>query len=86
MSFPFLVVLVAMMYTVYIASISKAQAGMEVRHKAWLARTSPQNPLAFGLITAHRAGENTYDNKDHPRRVAVYSAWFPYVFPRNRLG
>lgn len=80
MSFPILMLLIAMLYCVYIAAMMKSQLTMEVRHTAWLARTSPQNSSApFSVARAHSAGES---KSELSRKVEVYRNWYPAV-PRK---
>lgn len=81
MSFPILVLLIAMLYTVYIATALKSQLTMEVRHKAWLVRSAPvkNKSLPFGITKAHSSGESKVELT---RKVKVYRNWYPNV-PRE---
>ncbi|MGE0755656.1 MAG: TadE/TadG family type IV pilus assembly protein [Pirellulaceae bacterium] len=80
MSAPILMFLIAMLYTLYIATMMKSQLTMEVRHTAWLPRTQAANgSLPFSVTQAHATGQST---KELSRRVRVYRNWYPSV-PRD---
>lgn len=81
MSFPILAFLIAMMFTVYFATMKKSQLTMEVRHQAWQHRTAldagKANP--FGLLQSHVSGT---EREELTRDVASYRNWYPGV-PRE---
>lgn len=76
MGFPILAMLIAMLYTVYFATITKSQVTMEVRHKAWLARSNPLDAQPFSLADADTAGET---REELTRIVEPYRSWYPNV-------
>ena len=76
MSFPVLVVLVAMLFTIGIATKKRSQVTMDVRHQAWAARTAPSNTMPFSILRAHSAGRAEKIGEDE---VTMYRNLFPYI-------
>ncbi|MCC6509039.1 MAG: hypothetical protein IT423_08025 [Pirellulaceae bacterium] len=79
MSFPVLVMLVAMLFTLGITTKTKSHVTMDVRHKAWAARTAPVNPRPFSLTQAHRAGQV---ENERAETNTMYQNLFPFI-PRD---
>ncbi len=82
MSAPILMFLVAMLMTLYFATMKKSQLTMEVRHEAWRIRSNLSQVTGsspFGLLNAHTSGEA---RKELSRTVETYRAWYPNV-PRK---
>ena len=81
MSLPILVFLIAMLFTVYFATIKKSQLTMEVRHNAWRPRANPDpgKSASFGLLQSHQSGT---ERAELTRRVTSYTNLYPNV-PRN---
>ena len=85
MSFPILMFLCAMLYSVYMASMLKSQVTMQVRHEAWLPRTNLNAAAGrpFSIPQAHRSGESKIERTQN---VAVYRNWYPNVPRRVTWG
>lgn len=76
MSFPVLVMLVAMLFTLGITTKTKSHVTMDVRHRAWGARTSPINPRPFSVTQAHRAGESKIERSE---TITMYQNLLPFI-------
>ena len=81
MSLPILIFLIAMLFTVYFATMKKSQLTMEVRNNAWRPRANPDAGKAapFGLLDSHQSGT---ERTELTRRVTSYTNLYPNV-PRN---
>ena len=82
MSFPILMFLIAMLYTVYVGTVKKSQLTMNVRHDAWMIRSTPlqaKSQAPFGFFSADSSGEA---RREMRRTVNTYRQWYPYV-PRR---
>lgn len=81
MSLPILIFLIAMLFTVYFATMKKSQLTMEVRNNAWRPRANPDAGKAapFGLLKSHQSGT---ERAELTRRVTSYTNLYPNV-PRK---
>ncbi len=81
MSLPVLVFLIAMLFTLYFATLKKSHLTMEMRHKAWLKRSNPDATKAapWSTLTSHESGT---ERVSATRRVTSYTNWYPNV-PRD---
>jgi hypothetical protein len=80
--FPFLIVLVAMLFTVHMATKYKTEVTSAVRSNAWLDRANPHrasNNSPFGLFAMHDSGQ--FDDS-RSRTVNIFRNLFPGV-PRT---
>lgn len=79
MSFPILVILVAMLFTLGMKTKKKSQLTMDVRRHAWTARTNPNDPRPFSVVTAHSAGQSENIKQDS---ITMYADMMPFI-PRD---
>ncbi len=81
MSLPILVFLIAMLFTLYFAMLKKSHLTMEMRHKAWLKRSNPDENKAapWSTLSSHESGT---EQVSATRRVTSYTNWYPKV-PRK---
>ncbi len=85
MSLPILVFLIAMLFTLYFATIKKSQLTMEVRSSAWLKRSAPDPGKAapWSVLTSHESGT---ERVELTRRVTSYTNLYPNVPRRITWG
>lgn len=79
MCFPFLVVLVAMLFTVHRATKYKTEVTSTVRNLAWLDRADPTQATSnspFGLLAMHDSGQL---DENRSRTVNIFRNLFPNV-------
>ncbi len=83
MSAPILMFLIAMMFTVYVATIKKSHLTMSVRHTPWLVRSNPkqadQRQEPFAVLNVSKSGSEV---EVETTRVRTYQSWYPGV-PRQ---
>lgn len=83
MSAPILMFLIAMMFTIYVATVKKSHLTMAVRHTSWLVRSNPekadQRQEPFAVLNVNKSGSEI---EERTTRVRTYQFWYPGV-PRQ---
>ena len=77
--YPFLIILVAMLFTVHMATKYKTEVTSKVRSNAWLDRADPDRASdnsPFGLVAMHESGQL---DDTRSRTVNIFRNLFPNV-------